>query len=384
MKKMSIVRRRRTAVLWSAAVAGILAMPVHLGAKVAPTELGSPIRLSSNENAFGYTPKAKEAMIAALDSGSYYNRNEVEKLIELCAVKEGVPSNHIMTTAGSGPLLMMTALAFAEPGANVVTTEMGYTQLIRKFEARGGDLKFAPLSDEMGYDFEALGAEIDDNTKIVYICNPNNPTGVLADPIELKKFVLSVPPEILVFVDEAYLELADSNFALNTCASLVQVRENLIVTRTFSKGYGMAGFRIGYAVANPVVFEAIKDFHMGVPSFLAAIAAQEAIKDQVHLNKNIKQYQAVRRYVCEAFDQMGITYAKPQGAFVYFNCGIKEDVLQEAMLENGIRITGSRASGVEEGAFDDWARVSIGTKDQMDLFLLTLETLKTPVEMSSS
>lgn len=377
MKKMStpVVRRK---LRWFApvAIAGSL-LASSLAGDPAPTLENSPIRLSSNENAFGYTPKAKEAIIKALDSGGYYNRNDVNDLIEACAKKEGVPKNYILTTAGSGPLLMMTALAYAEPGVNVVTTEMGYTQLVRKFEERGGDVKFAPLSEEMGYDFKALKAEIDENTKIVYICNPNNPTGVLADSAELKQFVMSIPEDILVFVDEAYLELTSSSFALATCAPLAKLKKNVIVTRTFSKGHGMAGFRIGYAVAHPDILETISVFGMGTPSYLAAIAAVEAIKDSDHLAKNVKNYQTVRKYVTDSFDKMGIKYAKPDGAFVYFHTGIDQQVLRDTMKENGILISGSRVSGAPEQRYAEWARVSIGTQPQMDEFLSLLGGLLT-------
>ncbi|MDQ8185897.1 histidinol-phosphate transaminase [Pelagicoccus sp. SDUM812002] len=369
MKKMSnLVERRFRNLVVPVAISGAL-LTSSLVAQPAPTLEDSPIRLSSNENAFGYTPNAKSAIIKALDSGGYYNRNDVSDLIEACAKKEGVPEDYILTTAGSGPLLMMTALAYAEPGVNVVTTEMGYTQLVRKFEERGGDVKFAPLGEDMGYDFKALKAEIDEKTKIVYICNPNNPTGVLADSAELKQFVMSIPEDILVFVDEAYLELTNSSFAMATCAPLAKLKKNVIVTRTFSKGHGMAGFRIGYAVAHPDILEKISVFGMGTPSYLAAIAAVEAIKDTEHLAKNVKNYQTVRKHVTDSFDKMGIKYAKPDGAFVYFHSGIDQQVLRDTMSENGILISGSRVSGAPESKYSDWARVSIGTKDQMDEFL---------------
>ncbi len=372
MKKMSnLVERRIRNLVIPVAFAGSLLTSSLVG-QPTPTLENSPVRLSSNENAFGYTPNAKAAIIKALDSGGYYNRNNVEELVEACAKKEGVPKNYILTTAGSGPLLMMTALAYAEPGVNVVTTEMGYTQLIRKFEERGGDVKFAPLSEDMGYDFKALKAEIDENTKIVYICNPNNPTGVLADSAELKQFVMSIPEDILVFVDEAYLELTNSSFALATCAPLTKLKKNVIVTRTFSKGHGMAGFRIGYGVAHPDILKKISVFGMGTPSYLAAIAAVEAIKDTEHLAKNVKNYQMVRKYVTDSLDKMGIEYAQPDGAFVYFHSGIDQQVLRDTMKENGILISGSRVSGAPESKYADWARVSIGTKPQMEEFLSLL------------
>lgn len=371
MKKISRHASRRKS-LFTPVLAVLFTASWSIGA---PSLENSPTRLSSNENAFGYTPNAKEAMIKYIDSGSYYNRNNVMDLVEACAKKEGVPDNYIVTTAGSGPLLMMTALAYAEPGKNVVTSEMGYTQLVRKFEARGGDVKYAALGSDMGYDFDALAAAIDENTVIVYICNPNNPTGVLCDPNDLKQFVMTVSEDILVFVDEAYLELADSNFAINTCSPLVKLRKNVIVTRTFSKGYGMAGLRIGYGVADPSILEKINMFNMGPPSYLAAIAALEGIKDTAFFEKNVSLYQANRKYVTEAFDRMGIEYAEPQGAFVYYKSGIDQQMLRDKMEKFGVLVSGSRESGVEEGKYSMWSRVSVGTKPELDEFLTALSAI---------
>ncbi len=364
--------RRSRAQTLSLVAALSLATFLHAGSPTAGTDV---TRIGSNENAFGFTPKALERMKAALDAGNYYNRNDVDDLVALCAAKEGVKEDYILTTPGSGPLLMMTAWAYAKPGVNVVTTAMGYTQLTREFLAHGGDVKFASLNDKMGYDFKALGAAIDDQTVIVYICNPNNPTGVLADPAELRKFILSVPPRILVFVDEAYLELADSGLKANTAAPLVKVRKNMIVTRTFSKGYGMAGLRAGYGIAHPEVLAKLNHFNAGGPSYLAAIAAQEALKDTAHLEVNRAKYKEVRDYACQEFDRLGIKYASPQGAFIYFRSGLSDKELVAKMRSSKILISGSRESGVPDGAYGEWARVSIGTKEEMDLFFGELQKL---------
>lgn len=356
---------RRISLVLSVALAALA--PLSLAAK--PTLENSPVRISSNENAFGFSPKALERMKAALDAGNYYNHNENATMVTLCAQKEGVPEDYILTTPGSGPVLMMAAWAYAKPGANCVTSAMGYTQLTREFVDHGGDLKFVGLSPKMGYDFAGLRSAIDDKTAIVYICNPNNPTGVLADPKELRNFVMSVPERVLVFVDEAYLELADSGLAANTAAPLVKLKKNVIVSRTFSKGYGMAGLRIGYGIAHPDVLEKLKNFYAGGPSYLAAIAAQEAIKDQAFLEANRTRYREVRDYVCKEFDRLGIKYASPQGAFIYFKSGMKDKELVAKLKSKNILISGSRESGVPEGAYGEWARVSIGTKEDMDLFL---------------
>ncbi len=180
---------------------------------------------------------------------------------------------------------------------------------------------------------------------------------------------MAVPENILVFVDEAYLELADSGLAVNTAASLVKMRKNMIVSRTFSKGYAMAGLRAGYGIAHPEVLAKLKMFYAGGPSYLAAIAATESLKDTAHLEANRAKYKEVRDYACKELDKMGIKYASPQGAFIYFRSGMKDKELLAKMKSKNILISGSRESGVPEGAYGDWARVSIGTKEEIDLFL---------------
>jgi histidinol-phosphate aminotransferase len=329
-------------------------------------------RISSNENPYGFTPKALARMKDAIDSGNYYNHDEVDEMVKLCAAKEGLPTNYILPTPGSGPVLMMAAWAYAKPGVNVVTTDTGYGQLVGAFKAHGGDVKYAPLNDKMGYDFKALGKLIDANTAIVYICNPNNPTGNLADPNELRNFIMTVPETAVVFVDEAYLELSDAGLKTTTMASLVNVKKNLIVSRTFSKAHAMAGLRAGYAMGQPAVLDKIREYYQGSMSSIAAIAAEESIKDTAHMEENRKHYQEVRKYVTAEFDKMGVKYApNPQGAFIYFKPGkgLKGMDVNTKMKQSNILIGSTRESGVPEGTYSEWVRVSIGTKEDMDLFL---------------
>lgn len=356
--------------LRSLLIAASLLVSVH----AAPTDPDSPVRLGSNENAFGFTPKAKAAMIAAIESGNYYNRNELDEMVKIAAAKEGVTPEYIYPTAGSGPVLELTAAAFSKPGVNIVTTTPGYPQLTGAFVKWGGSIKYTPVNERLGYDFNALLAAIDENTAIVYICNPNNPTGVLANPAELRKFVLAAPPHVLVFVDEAYLELADSGLLPNTVAPLVKLRKNLIVSRTFSKAYALAGFRAGYGIGHPETLAKLKKYDLGLaPSYLAAIAAQEAMKDQEFLEGNRQKYIAVRNYTKKELDRLGLTYADPQGAFILFKAGVPSADVQKKLLAENIMVT--RPFGLapeDELKYADWVRVSLGTQEEMQLFVSAL------------
>ncbi|HEY0944410.1 MAG TPA: histidinol-phosphate transaminase [Opitutaceae bacterium] len=336
----------------------------------APTDPNSPVRLGSNENPFGFSPKAKEAILKYVESGNYYNRNDVDALVTALAAKEGVSPDYIHATAGSGPMLEMTAAALGKPGANIVTAAPGYPQLTMAFEKWGGTIKYVKVGGKMGYDFKAVSLAIDENTAAVYICNPNNPTGVLADTAELRKFILTAPQHVLIFVDEAYLELAKAPLATTTAAPLVKLRKNLIVSRTFSKAYGLAGFRIGYGIGHPDTLAKVAKHDIGAsPSYLAAIAAREAVLDQATLQQNVKKYQEVRDYVLKEFDRMGLSYAEPSGAFILFKAGIDSAEFQKKMLDQKIMVQRPFGVGPLEQEYKDWVRVSIGTKEDMDLFL---------------
>lgn len=363
---------RSTLRRWGAAACTLL-LTLSLPAQEGPGSDG-PLRLGSNENPFGTSPAARRAIVTNVDRSNYYNRDEVDTMVSMLAAKEGVPESYILPTPGSGPVLEMTALAYAKPGTNVITAQPGYPQLVGAFTRYGGEVKYVAVGPDHGYDFDAMLAAIDDDTAIVYICNPNNPTGVLADPIELKTFIMKVPAEILVFVDEAYLELSNTGLAANTVAPLTKLRKNMIVSRTFSKAYGMAGLRAGYGIGSPEVFEPVRkyDFARG-PNYLTALAVQAAIEDKEFLEYSISNYRTVRAATCDKFAEMGVPYSEPNGAFVLFDCGMDSLEFREKMATHNImvQITFGPAPGYEH-----WARVSIGTQDDMDVFFEAFEKIR--------
>jgi histidinol-phosphate aminotransferase len=334
----------------------------------------TPLRLGTNENPFGSSAAARRAVVANVDRTHYYNRDENEAMVRKLAEKEGVPESYILPTPGSGPVLEMTALAYAAPGKNIVTAMPGYPQLTGAFTRYGGEVKYVPVGPDRGYDFEAMLEAIDANTAIVYICNPNNPTGVLADPVALKTFIMKVPPRVLVFVDEAYLELADTGLAANTVAPLTRMRPMLIVSRTFSKAHGLAGMRAGYGIGSPTALDPARkyDFARG-PNYLTAIAVQAAIEDKEFIEYSASNYRRVRARTAAAFESMGIPYIHSDAAFILFDCGMNAVDFRERMAEEGImvQVTFGPAPG-----YENWSRVSIGTDDDMDYFLAALKKIR--------
>ena len=351
----------------------LLAAAFASAAPAPPTDM---LRLGSNENPYGYTPKAEVAMVEAIKSAQYYNRTEIQALIDVLAVKEGVPRDYLYVTAGSGTVLELIGMAYYAPGGNVVNISPGYPQIGWAFKRMGGEIKFAPLGENMGYDFAALAKTIDANTKIVVICNPNNPTGALADPKALRNFIMGVPENVLVVVDEAYLELADTPLTVNSAAPLTKLRKNLAVTRTFSKAYGMAGVRIGYAIANPEILAKLKRIDPGSsPSFIAAAAAKAAVQDQDFMEGNRRKYSAVRNYTMRELDKLGLKYNVPQGAFILFEIGMDSGEAQSQFRDNGILISRPTLFDLAPGddvKYKNWVRVSLGTQEDMEKFFQTL------------
>ncbi|MFW5882867.1 MAG: pyridoxal phosphate-dependent aminotransferase [Verrucomicrobiota bacterium] len=372
------VSRARGGLLAAALFATAFALPASLVAQDAEIE-EPPIRISSNENAFGFSEKALKAMLENADRANYYNRDEVAELINVIVDVEGVKGPEwVLPTPGSGPVLEMTAIAYADPDKKLITAMPGYPQLVgawKKFG--GGEVVYVPVDEEMKYDFDAMREAIDEDTGIVYICNPNNPTGTLADPMELRQFVLSVPADVMVFVDEAYIELSDSGLEANSIRPLLGLRKNLILSRTFSKAYGLAGARAGYGVAHPDVLDKLRfyDFARG-PNFLSAIAAREALLDQEHMDWAASMYQKARNMVTGEFEKMGIAYVPPQGAFIMFDTGMDAGEFREIMFEKyNIRLSRPFPPYPDE-KYNNWARVSIGSMEEMEAFVEALKDMK--------
>lgn len=380
-KKMSTTpvpyksERRSISLVASLFAAATLALSPQtiLGQHEVDSDEGSqgPIRISGNENAFGYSQMAMMAIMQELPDINRYQWEETMELIEAISMREMVPTEYVVPTAGSGPVLQMAAMAYAAPGKNVVSVEPGYTQLIRSFKAFGGDTKIVPLNDKLEYDLDAVKAAIDENTVMVYLCNPNNPTGTMMDPDALKAFIKELPDDIVAFVDEAYLELADGGLEANSMVSLVREGENVILARTFSKVYGMAGLRVGYGLMKPETKEKLRKFQMGGPNKLGCVAAVASLQDTAFFEQSVTNYRTVRKMVTDKLDELGVEYADAQGSFVFMKTGIPIKEFQGMMEERNIMV------GRPFPPLLDWCRVSIGTEDEMSTFLSVFEDVMT-------
>lgn len=320
-------------------------------------------KLNANENPYGPPMSAQNAVKEAVAGGNRYAWKEMSDLITKITKKEGVSAEHIMMGPGSSDLLEKVALVLFMGGGNIVSADPTYMSLIKVAEAVGAKWKPVKCKNDWSHDLKAMEAAIDADTKLVYICNPNNPTGALTDAKELEDFCSRVSEKVPVFIDEAYLELADGQ--TKSMVSLLNKNKNVIIARTFSKVMGMAGIRVGYMAALPSFVEQIEKITRGgmgisLPSIMAATAAigdMEFQKMSITLNKEAKDY------VCTELTKMGYSYIPSYTNFLLFPIKMDGREMLKKMGEKGVGVRSFEIHG------KTYCRVSIGTMDEMRLFI---------------
>ncbi len=330
---------------------------------------GSPfpagiIRLNSNENAYGPSEAAREAVMDSLNEANRYPRHFMASLREEIARRENLTPDHILLTAGSTELLGLVGLVYGLQGGDVVACHPTFDFMLVYAERLGCNWSRTPLTSTYQYDLNGLAKATGPNTKLIFVCNPNNPTGIEIPNDELRSFCETQAQKYPVYVDEAYIELSP-NGRESSMASLVDSNPNIIVGRTFSKVHGLAGLRIGYAIANPVTIELLSNLHIGRGMTISSASANAAIaclKDPEFEAYSRRKIIEGRELVCNAFDKMKVEYMPSAANFVMFrNDRFSMDPV-EAMEKEDILI---RSYDYWPG----WTRVSIGTIEEMQAFI---------------
>lgn len=328
-------------------------------------------RIGSNENPYGPPPMARKAISESIEKGNRYARTELRDLMNKIAVKEGVGPDSIMMGNGSGDLLEKTALAMFKDGGNIVSADPTYMSLIRVAESVGATWKAIPCKADWSHDLDAMEKAIDKDTKLVYICNPNNPIGAVTSTKALSDFCSRVSEKVPIFIDEAYIELVEG--ADNTSmVSLLKDKKNVIIARTFSKIMGMAGLRVGYVAALPATLEGIRKVTKGGGSGIACTsvyAASAAMDDTEFQNSTRKLNTEAKTYLYENLKKMGYKYVPSFTNFVIFPINMAGKEFLTKMMDKGIIV---KAMDIQN---KPWCRVSIGTKDEMKLFVDALQTM---------
>ncbi|MEL7124305.1 MAG: histidinol-phosphate transaminase, partial [Bacteroidota bacterium] len=320
-------------------------------------------RLLANENPFGPSESAKKAIMESITNGNRYGHGQAAELRKLIAKKEGVSEEHILLAPGSTDILEKTAIALFYKGGNVVSADPAYMSLIKTAQRFDADWRKVPLTNEWAHDLEGMASAVNRKTKMVYICNPNNPTGSITDNQKLRDFCSTVSDKVPVFVDEAYLEFLDKSEE-KTMVNLIKKGKNVIVARTFSKIHAMAGLRIGYMVALPETIEMITSMvrsNMGlcVTSMMGAMASLQDTEFQM----NSKKWTAEgREQVYTALESMGFDYVPSYTSFILFPIAMQGQPFLKKMFAHGIGVRAFEVFG------KPYCRVSMGTQEELSMF----------------
>jgi len=227
-----------------------------------------PVKLSSNENPYGPSEKVRAAIANSFDSACRYPFAVLGDLVRMIAEKEGVTKDHIVVTGGSGEGLCTAGLVYGTTGGEIIAADPTFQQILRYAEVQGAYVHRVPVDAAMNHDLDAMAKRITNKTRLIYICNPNNPTGTIIEKNKLRDFCSSVSEKAVVFSDEAYYDfITEPDYP--SMVELVKNGNNVIVSKTFSKVFGMAGLRIGYLVTRPDIASRLKSSVMARTNILA-------------------------------------------------------------------------------------------------------------------
>jgi histidinol-phosphate aminotransferase len=358
----------------SIGIGGLMLTPSILTAeeikKYNPRSISSIVKLSSNENPYGPSEKVLNAIKNSFNDACRYPYEFIQELQKTLAKKHDVPIESIVITGGSNEALRITGLAISNKGGNIVAGQPTYLALMNYAEAWGAEIKWVPVDSDKGYDLKKIRESIDKETNMVFIANPNNPTGTLLNANSLANFCEDISKQTLVFCDEAYYDYINEK-DYPSMDYLVRKGENVIISRTFSKVYGMAGLRIGYLVLKPKLADDLfgKYSPYGRPNImaqtnvLAVAAASEALKDTDFYKFSLKKANEEKDKIYKLLDYLDLKYVKSSTNFVFFESKKHIDKLSAEMLEKGVRV------GRPFPPFYDWCRISTGTSEEVDRFI---------------
>jgi histidinol-phosphate aminotransferase len=322
----------------------------------------SPILLRSNENPYGPSPLAITAMAKSINLSNRYGWHLLPQLISAIAKKNNVSDANILLGAGSTEILDLILQYTALKKGNFITADTTFDYWTAPSEKLGFKKITVPLTADKKHDLTAMLQTIDADTKMIYICNPNNPTGTICEREKLVSFINEATKKTIVFVDEAYIDFTKEQ----SLSNLVIENKNLMITKTFSKMYGLAGARVGYAVAHASTIEelsVLKSSPNLSVSVVSATAAMASLQDEAFIQKVHSLIEEAKKYTIEQLTKLNLKCIPSYSNFIYFSLdNYKKDYFKQ--LENH-NIQGTKI--YEENG--KWTRITIGTLKEMQQFI---------------
>ncbi len=321
------------------------------------------LRLGSNENPYGPSEKARQAIVQIISEGNRYPFQTASELKNILAEKEDVSPDYIAVGAGSSDFLCATGAAFGLEGGSMLSAFPTFPTLMNYAEVFNARWDKVDVNDKLEYDYPEVEKRIKNDTRIIFICNPNNPTGTVAPPELVRGFCDEVSRRVPVFSDEAYLEFLEPDDQ-HSMVDLVRKNQNVIVSRTFSKIYGLAGLRLGYIIAKPDLIKKITRHQNGLSNNQVGVAAAKAsLGDEAFMETTRRQNAAARKVLTNYLDKKGYFYGKSHTNFVLFDPRADAERILNQLADKGVRIRVWDYNKIQ------WLRVSIGTVDEMQSFV---------------
>jgi histidinol-phosphate aminotransferase len=327
------------------------------------------IKMASNENPFGPSPRAVNAMQSVLAQSNFYPDNDAGELRQELAERHKVEPEQIVPTAGSTALLGIVARTLLSPGLSAITSERSFIVYPIATQAAGGQFIQVPMRDD-GFDLNAIAAAVDHHTRLIYIANPNNPTGTLVPAQELDRFLDRMPEHVIVILDEAYYDFAQ-NFArirgidYSHALDYVKQGRRVVVLRTFSKAHGLAGVRVGYGIGPAELMSYFARMRTTFSvSAVAQAAALAALDDEAHIQKTLMNNSEQAEQLIAGIAGLGYRPLPTWANFLYCDLGDDAAAISKRLQAEGVIVRPLAPWGAPTAI-----RVTIGTPEQNDIFL---------------
>jgi histidinol-phosphate aminotransferase len=367
------ITRRGFAATLGAAVGGVLLEP-RLGSARAEAALpeGAPsdiIQLNANENPYGLSPAAREAFAGAAQTACRYPDSGVDRMRGAIAAHHGVSVEQITLGCGSSEILQMADRAFLGAGKRVVAAEPTFEAVLSYARVTRAEPVKVPLTSDFRHDLDRMAEACDERAGLVYVCNPNNPTGTVVSGKDLAGFVARVPRSCAVLVDEAYHHFVEDP-GYRSSDELIAAHPNIIVARTFSKIYGMAGLRLGYAVSSPATIRALRrQASWDNVNGPALAAARTSLEERDLVPQRRRLINDTRKWLCAELARDGRRAIPSEANFVMIDVGGDVNPIIASFRERKILV------GRKFPSMPRWLRVSIGTREEMTAFLEALRAI---------
>ena len=349
-------------ILGSSFVGAVAGFNPILGRPKVSISVNNPVRMMFNENPYGPSQVARKAMRKAFSESNLYSmRYAKAEFKTLMAKLNGVTPEHIAVGFGSGEILKKAALMNGIDKGELLSPSLTFETINRFAKTMKSNVKRIPMNKNIGIDLDRTAENISKRTKLIYLCNPNNPTGSIMETDQLESFCKTLSKKSIVFVDEAYHEyVMHPNY--RSMIELVKEGHNILVSRTASKVHGLAGLRVGFAITTPEIAKRLESYLTDSLNIIGLRAAIASYKDKRFQDYSIDQNNRAKTIITNHLDRKGMEYLDSQTNFIFIKTGMDINDFQPAMEKNGVFV------GRPFPPYNKWCRLSMAKPEEMEIF----------------